>query len=59
MDILIWALYGNIYTDTYEHFSDGGPKCYNDMSNIFRIGISTASAILCILVMSNIYLLYI
>lgn len=56
MDIVRWGLYGNIYTETYEHLSDGGPKCYNDMTNTFRISISTISAIICILVMSKILL---
>lgn len=51
MDIIRWGLYGNIYTENYEHYSDGGPKCYEDMTNTFRISISTISAIICILVM--------
>ncbi|CAD8043136.1 unnamed protein product [Paramecium primaurelia] len=53
MDIVRWGLYGNIYTETYEHFSDGGPKCYQDMTNTFRISISTISAIICIIVMKK------
>lgn len=53
MDNIRWALYGNIYTETYEHFSDGGPKCYEDMTNTFRITISAISAIFCITIMSK------
>lgn len=53
MDIIRWALFGNIYTETYEHFSDGGPKCYEDMTNTFRITISAISAIFCFVIMSK------
>jgi hypothetical protein len=53
MDIIRWALYGNIYTENYEHFSDGGPKCYGDMTNTFRITISAISAIFCFAIMSK------
>ncbi|KAL4492477.1 hypothetical protein ABPG72_005612 [Tetrahymena utriculariae] len=36
--------YGGIYSDTYEEFSDGGPKCAAAMENQFRITVSAISA---------------
>lgn len=53
MEKIVWALYGNIYSDTYEHYSDGGPKCYNDMNYEFRIIVASVSTAFAILMMSN------
>lgn len=38
--------YGGIYSDTYEEFSDGGPKCAASMTTEFRISFSALSAII-------------
>lgn len=41
-----FLLYGGIYSQTYEELSDGGPKCYNDISPDFRLKVAIFSIIL-------------
>lgn len=58
MEKIRWALYGNIYTADYEHLSDGGPKCYDDMDPTFRISVALISSVSCIIFMSNVTYIY-
>lgn len=37
------AFVGDIYSDNYESLSDGGPRCYNELTDFFRISISIIS----------------
>lgn len=37
------AFVGDIYSDTYESLSDGGPRCYSEMTTFFKTIISICS----------------
>jgi len=41
-----WVLYGDIYNENFENLGDGGPTCYNEMTNEFRITLSSISAVI-------------
>jgi hypothetical protein len=37
------ALIGDIWSDTYETLADGGPICYNELSDLYRVSITIIS----------------
>lgn len=37
------ALIGDIWSDTYETLADGGPTCYKELSDFYRISVTSAS----------------
>jgi hypothetical protein len=43
MDLVRDHLYGGIYSEDYQEFSDGGPKCYEDMDYYFRLSLAALS----------------
>ncbi len=52
MDLLRQHFYGGIYSENYEEYSDGGPKCYEDMDYYFRLSIAVFSSIVNLLIIS-------
>lgn len=59
MDSILQMFYGNIYTDSYEEMSDGGPKCFNDMDYNFRIMSIFSSGTICLIYSSINLIIYI
>ena len=53
MNYIYNSLIGGIYSESYEELSDGGPICYNDIKQNFRLAITLFSGFLMLLIMCN------
>jgi hypothetical protein len=53
MNYIYNSLIGGIYSETYEELSDGGPLCYNDIDQNFRLAITLLSGFSMIIIMCN------
>lgn len=41
-----YAMAGQVYTDDYENIGDGGPGCFQEMTNTFRYTLSSISVVI-------------
>lgn len=54
--VLKKAFVGDIYNENYESLSDGGPRCYSEMTTFFKTMITACSVILFYInIIKNIY----